>query len=199
MDCLRGIKAGGDMIKDGADVLGAMLLCHLAHHCPGCDIQGCEQCRRAVSLIVMCAGLSLSRLERQGRLCPPERLDLRLLVHREHHRVIRRIHIEPHHILGLDAKAGVVGQLEGLDPVRFEAMAIQDAVNSRDGETDGVSHSLECPVGAVGRWWRHRQVHSGLHLILRNRRLAPSVRAVAQQPVHALHEDATPPAPDSGL
>ena len=32
MDFLRGIKAGGDMIKDGADVLGAMLLCHPAHH-----------------------------------------------------------------------------------------------------------------------------------------------------------------------
>ena len=46
-----------------------------------------------------------------------ERLDLALLINRQHHRVHRRIHVEPDNVLDLLGKIRVVGALESAQPV----------------------------------------------------------------------------------
>jgi hypothetical protein len=51
----------------------------------GTYVQCGEQIRRAVADVVMGAFLSRVKRHRQHRLSPVQRLDLRLLVHREHH------------------------------------------------------------------------------------------------------------------
>ena len=59
-------------------------------------------------------------LHRQPRLGPVERLDLRLLIDRQHHGVLGRIDIEADDILNLGGKLRIVRQLEGLHPVGFQ-------------------------------------------------------------------------------
>ena len=54
-----------------------------------------EEVERAVSNVVMGPTFRLPDVHRQDRLCSLEGLDLRFLVEREHHRISRRVHIEP--------------------------------------------------------------------------------------------------------
>jgi hypothetical protein len=55
---------------------------------------------------------------REQGLRPIERLHLRLLIDREHHRVVRRVHVEADHVGHLLGKLGIAADLEGLQPMR---------------------------------------------------------------------------------
>lgn len=65
------------------------------------DLQGSEQGRGSGLLVIVYHRCGLSVLHRQALPRPPERLNLRLLVNRQHHRPIRRFHVQPHDIAGL--------------------------------------------------------------------------------------------------
>src|SRR6516225_4338090 len=58
-----------------------------------------------------------------------ERLDLRLLVDRQHEAVGRRIEIQPDHIAQLGGKGGILGQLEAPYPVRLQAVRCPDPLH----------------------------------------------------------------------
>src|SRR5512133_2663851 len=62
---------------------------------PGGDLQGGEQRGGAIADIVMGALLGMPGLHRQRLLGPVQRLDLGLLVHTQHDRVLRRSQIQP--------------------------------------------------------------------------------------------------------
>ena len=76
-------------------------------------VQGCEQRGRSVSDIVMRHGAGPALLHRQARLGAVERLDLALLVDRQHHGMGRRIRRRgPTTSLSFAAKAGSVDSLK---------------------------------------------------------------------------------------
>ncbi len=68
---------------------------HLAVDRAGGHIEGRHQAGGAVALVVAGAGLGMAGLHRQGRLRPSQRLDLRLLVHRDDHGVVVRVDQRP--------------------------------------------------------------------------------------------------------
>ena len=91
-------------------------------HGAGRDLQGCEQCRGPVALVVVGGLLRQAGPDREDRLGAVERLDLGLLVHAQHDRVARRVQVQTDDIADLGLKLGVGGELEralppGLHPV----------------------------------------------------------------------------------
>ncbi len=84
-------------------------------HFTGCDVQRREQIDGAVAPVVVRHRAASARLERQRRLSPVERLDLRLLIEGEHHRPLGRIKVEPDEINQLGFEVRIVRQLERVD------------------------------------------------------------------------------------
>ncbi len=80
----------------------------------------------------MGAGLGMAGFHRQGFLRPSQRLDLCLLVHRDDHSVVGRVNVEADDVTDLQLEPRVTGDLECLDPVGFQAMALQDAESPGD-------------------------------------------------------------------
>src|SRR3984893_8266127 len=79
-------------------------------------------------------------LHRQPRLGAVERLDLRLLIDRQHQRVLGRIDIEADDVLDLGGKLRIVGQLERSHPVRLEAVRRPDPLYAVMADTGGFRH-----------------------------------------------------------
>lgn len=91
-----------------------------------------EQRRRTVAFVVVGHSAGAALLHRQAGLDAAERLDLRLLVDRQHHRMGRRIDIQADDIRQLWAKAGSFDSLKwrqrcGLRPCAFQIACTVDA------------------------------------------------------------------------
>ena len=86
---------------------------------PGRDIQRGEQGGGAVPDIIVGTFLRHERLHRQHRRGPVQGLDLRLLVHTKHYRVLRRCQVQPDDVGDLRDQFGVGGELERLRPPRL--------------------------------------------------------------------------------
>jgi hypothetical protein len=138
------------------------------------------QRRRAVPLVVVCHRPAAALLHRQSRLGAIERLDLRLLIDREHQCVLGRIDIEAHDILHLGGKLRIVRQLEGAHPVRLEAMRRPDALHAAMADPGGFRHRPAGPVRHLS--WRFGERHFN-HAFDRRRRqwrLAARARRVVE-------------------
>ena len=113
-----GVLVGGVVVEDGVDDLAGRhgrldgveeaqeLLMPVTGHAATDhraieDVERGEQRGRAVADIVVGHRPGLARLERQAGLGPIERLDLALLVDRQHHSVARRREVEPDDVLEL--------------------------------------------------------------------------------------------------
>ena len=101
---------------------GHALMDHLASG----HVESGKQRGGAMSLVVVGQGPGTALLERQTGLGTVQRLDLALLVEREHDRPLRGRQVEPDHVAELLHEPGVPGELEGLDPVRLETVGSPD-------------------------------------------------------------------------
>src|SRR6201993_2605938 len=104
-------RAAVDGSQEPQPFLVAMALHALPDHPTGGDIERGEQRRRAVALVVVGHRSGPPLLHRQSRLRAIERLDLALLIDREHERAVRRGKVEADDILDLVDKLLVAGQL----------------------------------------------------------------------------------------
>ena len=86
----------------------------------GPDVQRGKQVRRAMSHVVMRALLGRVERDRQQRLGPVQRLDLRLLVHTQHDRPGRRVEVQPDNVGHLLRERRVLADLEGTLLVRLQ-------------------------------------------------------------------------------
>ena len=89
----------------------------------GQHVQRGEQGRGAVALVVVGHRAGPAGLDRQRRLGAIQRLDLALLVHAQHDRVLRRVQIQADDVDELLLKPRVVRELERLDPMRLQTRA----------------------------------------------------------------------------
>src|SRR6201981_2218012 len=94
------------------------------------DVERGEKGRRAVPLIIMSRRAAATALHRQPRLSAVERLDLALLIDRQHQYVLRRIDIEADDILHLGGKFRVARQLEGAHPMRLQTVRHPDPLHA---------------------------------------------------------------------
>ena len=92
-------RVGFDGLAQEGQELGAgALRVAVGHDRAGGDVQGGEQVRRAVPLVVVGAFLGHPEVDRQQRLGPVQRLDLGLLVERQHDRPGRRVQVQADHV-----------------------------------------------------------------------------------------------------
>ena len=107
-------------------------------HVPGRDIQGGEQGRGAVTDVVVGALLGVTGLHRQRLLGPVQSLDLTLLVHAQHDRVVRGCQVETDHVGHLGLQFGIGGELERLraprpDPVLLPHLRHGRVIHAQPG------------------------------------------------------------------
>jgi hypothetical protein len=107
-----GRRLAVDLVEEADEFLMPVAGHALADDAALQHVEGGEQGRRAVTLVVVRHRPAAATLHRQPRLGAVERLDLRFLIDRQHQRVLRRVDIETDDILHLGGKPGVVRQLE---------------------------------------------------------------------------------------
>ena len=110
---------GIDLTKKRQKFLGAVSLEASSDHLAGGNIEGGEERRRAMPLIVVSAPFSLTWPHRQERLCPIERLDLALFIDAQHQSALGRVEIKPDNVPHLLDEKRVSGKLERLAAMRL--------------------------------------------------------------------------------
>ena len=188
-----------DPVEEADELLMPVLVHALADHPTVEHIERREQGGGAVALVVVGHGSGPTLLHGQARLGAVERLDLGLLVDRQHDGVLRRVEIQPDHVLDFLGKPWIVGQLEGRHQVRLQAMRLPDRLNARRRDAHRLGHRPQAPVGGVRRHLRHRLLKHPVDHCRPKRRLARRARLVAAQAVHAGLDIARPPTPDGWL
>jgi hypothetical protein len=115
---------GGDLAEEGAELLVAVSLGAGVGDPPGGHLQRREQRGGAVPEVVEGQPLRRSGPGRQGRRGALEGLQLRLLVHAQHHRRRRRVQVQADDVVNLALQLRVGGELEGLGPPGLHAEAV---------------------------------------------------------------------------
>src|ERR1700758_5060780 len=100
----------------------AMLLLAEAVDLATGDIQRSEQGGCAVALVIVRHGGASTLLYRQSGLRTIQRLDLALLIHRQHQRVLRRVEIKPNDGLQLVCEQRIVADFEARDPMWLQSV-----------------------------------------------------------------------------
>src|ERR1035437_1847289 len=146
-----------------------------------------------MSLVVMGHGAGTTRLHRQPRLGAVESLDLALLIDAEHDRVLRRVEVEPDDVGQLLQEAGIVRQLEGLNPVGLEAMIPPDPVDRIRANPSMLGHRSAAPVGGpLGRGVERVVDYLGDLLGRENGLTSPAFGDLAERRLATLGETITP-------
>jgi hypothetical protein len=69
-----------------------------------------------------------------------------LLINREHQSVLGWVDVEPDDVSDLLHELRVVGELEGLHPVRLQAVLAPDAMDRGRRQAARLGHGAQCPV-----------------------------------------------------
>jgi len=147
------------------------------------DVEGREQSGRAVALVVVGHGPALAGLDRQAWLGGVERLDLALLVDRQHHGVGGRVHVEADDVLDLLGEGWILGAFDRAQPVGLEVVRLPDALNGPERQTRRLGHGPSGPVGELAGRLEAGQRHDLGHHGQGRARLAGLAAAFAQQPL----------------
>jgi hypothetical protein len=140
----------------------------------------------------------LPRPHRQQGLAAIERLDLRLLVHTQHERAIRRIQVEADDIANLFKEEWILRELEGLAAMRLESKRLPDSHDGTLTQATPRGHRAGTPVRR--RAWRalQRQRDHAFHLRICDRARGTGPRLI-EQPVEPLGQKSLPPLTDGVL
>ena len=108
VDHLAGRNGPLDGVEEAEELLVPVARHALADHRAVEDVERGEQGGGAMALVVVGHGAEAAGVHRQARLGAVERLDLRFFVHREDHRMGRRIDVEADHVLDLVRERRIV-------------------------------------------------------------------------------------------
>src|SRR5262245_33074043 len=147
---LRHLRLYG--VEESDELLMAMALHIVTDDGAVEDVEGGEQCCGAMAFIVVRHGAGTARLHRQARLGAIERLDLALLVNREHNGVGRRVHVEADYVLEFLCKLWIVRQLEGLNAMWGELVGLEDALYRPQAHSRRLSQHPAGPMSCFPRW-----------------------------------------------
>ena len=136
VDQLAGGHVALDPVEEADEFLVAVALHALPDHGAVEHVERGEQGGGAVALVVMGHGRQPALLHRQPRLGPIQRLDLGLLVDREHDGMRRRVDVQPDDGAQLLGKARVVGELEALHPMRLQPVRAPDPLHRAGADAD---------------------------------------------------------------
>lgn len=154
-----------------------------------------EQGGHAIALVIVGHRLVAAALERQAWLGAIQGLNLRLLIAAQHQGVLRGRKVEANDVLKLVDELWVVGELEGLDPMRPQTVLAPDTCDRRRVGAQVRSQAARAPLSRVARTFLKRDAYYLCHMGGYARRTrAPRASCILQQPSHALHQKACTPA-----
>ena len=148
-----------------------------------------------VALIVMSHGPAPPLLEWQPRLGAIQGLNLTLFIARKHEGVLGRRQVKPDDIIELFFKLPVIGELETLDPMRFQTMRRPDPPHGRGADSHGPGHGFSAPVRGPRRLSPHGHFHQERSPGSRDRLDPARSRLVFEDARQALPGVALPPTP----
>ena len=151
VDGLAGRHLGVDGVEEADELLVAVALHVLADHGAVEHVEGGKQRGRAVPLVVVGHGAEPSLLHGQAGLGAVERLDLALLVDRQHDGVGRRVDIEADDVAQLVDELRIVGQLELPPAVGLQPVRLPDAAHRAGADAGGLRHHVGGPVRRLAR------------------------------------------------
>ena len=199
MDRLVSRHLGLDGIEETDEFLMPVPLHVAPDHRSIQHVERGEQGGGAIAFIVVRHGGAAPALERQPWLGAIKRLDLALLIDRQHDGMGGRRYIKPDDILQLLGEGLVVGQLETAPPVRGQAVFVPDLHDRRRRNAYRLGHRTDRPVRSFLRRWLQRQRHDLLDQRGRQRGNAGGTGLVAQQAIDAFLHEPLLPAPHAGL
>jgi hypothetical protein len=131
------------------------LLMPVALHVPpedftGQDIQRREQRGRSVPLVVVGHGCTAALLHRQPRLGAVERLDLGLLVDREHHGMDGRTDVEVHDVVQFVHEGGVLRQFEDTPAMRRKPVRSPDPLATPSPTAFAIARAVQWVASCGG-------------------------------------------------
>jgi hypothetical protein len=154
-------------------------------------LQRCEETGGAVPLVVVRHPGRQPGPHRQDRLGPVERLDLRLLVHAQHQGPFGRVDVQADEVGHLGVELRVLAELEGLDPMRLQAVFLPDAVHGGTADAEFLGQTTRAPMGG-GLRLPHRRGDDGALLLGVDRLRAPAARLGLQAGEPLLAVSTTP-------
>ena len=182
-----------DLLEELHKLLGPMTWHALADYLSVQHVQGGEQRRCPVPLVVVRLPRRNPRPQRQQRLGPVQRLNLAFLVHRQHQRMIRRVEVQPHHVPQLFHEMLVVGELESLQQVRLQPVLFPNPLHRHARQPLCLGHGPNAPVGFARRRRPHRRFHHPLDHIRADALAASGTRGVLEDSRHATRGETLPP------
>ena len=143
------------------------------------DIQRRKEGGGAVAHVVPRPAFHLPRSQGQQGLRAIQGLDLALLIHRQHQRVVRGVQVEPDDISHFRHKVGIGTDFERSCPVRLQLKGPPDALHGHMAEAQSTPQRARGPLGGVG-WLGQGHLDDALHLLRPKRRLAARTSPIAQ-------------------
>ena len=199
MDDLARRNLALDAVEKADELLMAVAGHVLSDHRAIEHVQRGEERGGPVALVIMGHRRAPSLFQRPAGLGAVKRLNLRLFVDREHHRMRRRGHIEADDVRELLDEGRIVRQLEAAPAMGAEAVRLPDRLHRRGGDAGDLRHRAQRPVGRLMWRRRLRQPDDLGHALRRDPRLAGRTGLVMQQAVGAVGHEPLLPAPDAGL
>ena len=199
MDALVGGDCGIDGVEE-ADELLMPVAGHIAADDGAIeDIEYGEQCRGAVTLVIMGHRAEPSLFERQARLCAIERLYLALFVERQHDGVGWMIDIQPDNIVELVSELWIVGELELLVVMGLQPVFLPDGAHRTGADPRRFGHHVRRPVRGLPGGVGQRQSNHLLDHFASDRRYPRRPGLVTQQAIDAFGHKPFLPAPHTSL
>ena len=148
-----------DHVQEPDELLVPVVVHIASDNCPVEDVQGGEECRGSVALVVVGHSAQTPLLHGQARLGAVERLDLAFLVYGQDDGVGGRIDVKPNDIAQFADEVRVVRELELPIAVRLQAMGTPDAPDRAFTDAGRRGHHRGRPMGRLDGRVRQRQRH----------------------------------------
>ena len=195
MDVKVGRDGLVDQVEEAPELLGALPGRHLRDHLSGGDIEGGVEVGSAVTDVVVRASLGHPGHQRQHRCRAIERLDLRLLVHAEHDRGLRRVQVQPDDVPDLVDELRIRGELERLRLVRLQPERSPDPADRALAHPGRRRHRARRPVRRRPRLLLQRLYDHPLDVLVTDRARLARPRLV-MKPIQPLPRKPATPLPD---
>ena len=184
MDHLAGRHLALDGVEKADELLVTVLLHTTADHRAIENVEGSEQRRGAIALVVMGHRSAFARLERQAGLGAIKGLDLGLFVDRQDEGVGGWRHVEADDVFELGDEVGIVRALEGSEAMRLQLVSLPDALHRAQRHTHHHGHGTAGPVGGFAWRLAAGQRDQPLNISVRHRRLARLSAAFTQKTIN---------------
>src|SRR5437660_3091479 len=159
-------------------------------------VECCEQRGRPVAFVVVCHRSASALLERKSRLRAVERLNLALLIDREHDRSLGRSEIQAHDVFELLGKVRVVAHLECTKQMRLQTMTLPDSSNRLFTDANRLRHRSRTPLRGPAWLLLGGLSHNRAHLCFAQRWLSARTRRIVRETVKTLLQKAASPESD---